>query len=202
MKALKYIKKNSLYIIGIIVVFAISSPFTLAQTNDPAGATPNNTDSIHRYNALQGTVSYLDTTKVDNTVENNPVANTQNNNLQNTEVNIPAQKSIMDEENDTTLKYNYSKEQITNAMNQIQKRNTIGTMLWGTDSKVLKFQIVQLKDQINDLNNLMLKTDIPTEKNQISTQIEKIAQDEKKVENFLLLQQNRFSFFGWFVSML
>lgn len=202
------IKNNLPLIIGMrfsilfVSVFIISSNIVLAQTNNPV-ITYDNIDSMYKYNALENKISFSNTTNTTNvSIENNLISNIPEITPQNTEINIPIQKNIMEEVNNITVKYNYSKQQIDDAMNRIKNRTTLGTILLGTDLKVLKFQVVQLKDQIYELKTLALKTNSTAEKNQIDIQNEQITQEENGVENFILVQQNKFSFFGWFVSIL
>lgn len=199
MKNLKHTIKDNLKLVGIIVLFGVYSGTAFAQTND--SATFDDMYSMYKYNALENRLSYTDTL---DTPPDNVSASTikENREVINEGVTVVVQKSIIEEVNDILKRNNYSNERIANAMARIDKRTRLGTMVLGTDLGVLRFQSVQLKDQIYQLKILAKKTNITTERNQINMQIDLIAQEQNRVEDFVLDQENKFSLFRWFVSML
>ena len=76
------------------------------------------------------------------------------------------------------------------------------TFFLGNDLGVLKFQLVQMKDQGRTLNALMLKTNDNSMITQINSQIDALEQQRAKVNNFILERDDDFSVFGWLISSL
>ena len=98
--------------------------------------------------------------------------------------------------------YNSSKDQIDNAMDKINNKNGVVTVLVGSNLGILKFQIVQINNQILELKRLGVETAFITEKNKISPQLKILTEEQIKVGDFIFLNENKFSLFGWFVALL
>jgi hypothetical protein len=98
-------------------------------------------------------------------------------------------------------KQDFSTIQINNAINVLENRSGLATFLVGNNLGVLKFQLVQVKDQIYVLNALSQMAQNNTDKIQIDNQIKFLQEEQKKVEN-VLEQKNQFSLFGWFTYAL
>ena len=146
-------------------------------------------DSIYRYNALENTISHL-------TMEEIVYAASQN------------EKNVEEEINTSTLKeetikaWEHSKQVSEKSMEDIERKMRVESILTGTTLGTLRFQLVQIKDQIYELKTLAKETEDLRERYEINIQVEEMGQVKSKVENFILARENKFSFFGWFVSML
>ncbi len=138
-------------------------------------------DSLYRYSALENKVSFIELSDPEN-------PDTES-----------LHSDVTEEMADLARKAEFSVEQIENA---IGNRNGVRTLILGPDLAVLKFQLVQVKEEVILLRALADKTEDGTIKSQINNQIAFLKKEQKKVENFILKQKNEFSLFGWFVSVL
>ncbi len=86
-------------------------------------------------------------------------------------------------------------------MNVLENRSGLATFFVGNNLGVLKFQLVQVNDQIYVLNTLLGESQDDVTKSQINGQIKFLQEEQIKVENSLL-QNNKFSLFGWFANTL
>jgi len=98
--------------------------------------------------------------------------------------------------------YNFSKYQIDNATDKIN--NTIGlvTVLVGNNLGILKFQVVQINNQISELKELENKTNSVLEKDKINSELKILTEEYAKVSDLIIFNENKFSLFGWFVVLL
>ena len=109
---------------------------------------------------------------------------------------------ITKELQDITLKQDFSIMQIDNAISILKNRNGIKTFFLGNKLGTLKFQLVQIKNQIHLLDALALKSQDSINTIQINNQAASLRKEQAKVESFVLEQDNKFSLFGWFVNSL
>ena len=179
MKTFLTIEKTSLTIVLFLLFFS-NNAFAL-EVNNPI----NEYDSIYKYNALENKNSFPnlattdDPTSIISTVKELPKVNDLSN-------------DVLKGLQDVSEKHNFSAEQIDNAISSIKSRSGLKTFLVGNSLGVLKFQLAQTKDQILTLNALTLKTTDSTMKIQIDSQIKLLQEEQVKVENFLLEQNNKF----------
>ncbi|MBI3337181.1 MAG: hypothetical protein HY005_00975 [Candidatus Staskawiczbacteria bacterium] len=106
-------------------------------------------------------------------------------------------KVIANEQND-------GKDNVANAIDKIQSRNSIKTFLIGTDYKNvgrLRSEMVKTENQINQLNRLLDKTTNTDTKTILQAQIEALKQEQQKINDFLKANESKFSLFGWFVKL-
>ncbi len=87
-------------------------------------------------------------------------------------------------------------------MNSLKDRSDVTTFLIGDDLGVLRFQLVQIKGQTLTLKSLLSKTKDDDNKVQINSLIKVSEEEQNKVGDFLLSQENKFSLFGWFVHII
>lgn len=174
--------------ISLITLFVLL-PFLNAQAaeiNNPI----NEYDSIYRYNALENKFSFINI----------------KNNEDNLAEKLPADSVSPDnnskELQDVIEKQNSSTEESESAMDAIENRNGFKTFLIGNNLEILKSQVVQMQDQISILEVLSLKSQDNINKIQIDKQMKSLKEEQKKVENFILQQNNKFSLFGWLVALL
>lgn len=180
---MKFIKKTLFIIVLTLLLFSNASAF---ETTNPI----NEYNSIYRYNALENKLSFINIT----------------NNEDNLAGKLPANSVLPDntlkELQDIIEKQNSSTEKSESAINAIENRNGFKTFLMGNNLGILKFQIVQMQDQVSLLEALSLKSQDNINKIQIDKQIKSLKEEQIKVENFVLQQDNKFSLFGWLVASL
>ncbi len=116
----------------------------------------------------------------------------------------PAQETNLDIEKlkDITKKQADSIKQSEDSMRIVGNKSGMKRFLVGDNLGTLKFQMVQMKDQRYNLNILLSKTDSADIKTQINSQIETLIREEKKVENFILQTESKFSLFGWLIASI
>ncbi len=178
----KTIAKISSAIIFSLIMF--SSAFASVENN----AVDEN-GSMYKYNAVENTNSFP------NFPSNANISDSQlsvNADIPQVSFNEKLQK-IIDE-------YNFSKSQIDKDMIEINKKGGMATFLVGNNLGVIKFQIVQINDQISSLNALGIETDFVAEKDKIGQQLKLISEEKKKVDDFIFFNENKFSLFGWLVE--
>ncbi|OGI68400.1 hypothetical protein A2738_00735 [Candidatus Nomurabacteria bacterium RIFCSPHIGHO2_01_FULL_42_15] len=143
-------------------------------------------DSIYRYNALENKVDFYkigsDTTFLleEYTID---------------EDNIKSLEAITEQQINSIEKSDH-------VITILEGRSAVQTFFLGNDLGVLKFQLVQMKDQGRTLNALMLKTNDNSMITQINSQIDALEQQRAKVNNFILERDDDFSVFGWLISSL
>ena len=147
-------------------------------------------ESIYNYNALEREISYLSIGEI---IDNQNKISPEN---EEESINI---KEKMEE---VINSYNQSEKLSEEIMTDIGKKDGVGSFLLGTALGKLRFQLVQIKGRIHELEALAEKTENYWEENEIYIQIEKMEQEKNKVDNFILARENKFSLFGWFVSIL
>ena len=153
------------------------------------GNFPDN--NIYKYNALENNLSFFDLTSNANNLTENKLPGSQ-------ELLAELVKNLQD----VTAKQNLSTLQANEAIDTLKNKNGVITFLVGNNLGVLKFQLVQIKDQIYQLNALTPGLEDNIIKIQIDSQVKSLKEEQMKVENFLLEQNKKFSLFGWFVTIL
>lgn len=99
---------------------------------------------------------------------------------------------------------NDSEETTVNAMEKVKNRNKIQTFLFGSDYKnlgVLRSEIVQTRNRLEQLNREMEKIQNQADKTQLQSQIQLMDQEQEKLQVFVDQQGSKFSLFGWLVKM-
>ena len=184
---LKTIKKTSLVI--IFTLMFLSSAFASEVNNDPL----SEYSSMYKYGALENTTSSPDLVNNINIPEEVLSMNTV----------LPDKATISANKlEDVTLKQNFTTEQIDKAINTLEKRSGLRIFVIGNDLGVLKFQIVQIRDQILELNTLALDKEGYINKVQLDDQLKSLKEEQIKVRDFILSRENQFSLFGWLIASL
>jgi len=99
---------------------------------------------------------------------------------------------------------NQSADTTIQAMEKVQKRNTVKTFLIGTDYKnigALRSEMVQTRNRLEQLNKLMESVQSEEDKTELQNQIQTLEQEQVKIESFVNDNENKFSLFGWFVKL-
>ena len=150
------------------------------------------TDSIYRYYSLKNKISYAE-------MEN--LLLRARDNSKEAEMDTTA---TIEKVRETADKFQRSWEIIERTIANIEKKAKVESVLVGAsnDVGVLRFQLVQIKDQLRELKKLKADIDQYASVAILHQNIEAMEQAQNRVENFILAEQNKFSFFGWFVSIL
>ena len=91
---------------------------------------------------------------------------------------------------------------IETAVKALENKNRLGTFLIGNNLGILKFQLVQIKDQVYLLETLNKKTENDDLKIKIDKQVKLLQEEQERVVNFILERESKFSLFGWFRTVL
>lgn len=182
---MKTIKKIS--VIMVLALLFFSHAFA-SEVNSSIDSIDKD-NSIYKYNALENKISFSSLINVENLPEKY---------LKSDKLSDDFIKQLQN----ITEKQNFSINKTENAINTIQNRNKLKTFLIGNNLGILRFQLVQIKDQTYLLGILTLETENNMNKIQIDNHIKLLKEEQIKVEEFILEQENKFSLFGWFVTIL
>lgn len=86
------------------------------------------------------------------------------------------------------------------AAEKVQARSKVRTFLFGSDYKnlgVLRHEMVQTQNRLQQLNNLMNNIQGEEDEVILQNQIQTLEQEQVKIEEFIETQENKFSLFGW-----
>ena len=103
---------------------------------------------------------------------------------------------------DITTKQKDSIEKSENAMQAVENRFGLTTFLIGSNLGILKFQVVQMEDENSALEALYTTDQAGIDKTEVSKDMTLLSKEIKKVNEFILEHSNKFSLFGWFVTLL
>jgi hypothetical protein len=159
----------------------------------------NEHDSMYRYHALENKISFADTAST------NIYPTGGNTQIVESEINVKAEVVLKSDDEklaEITKKQNISIEKSNQVMEVIDGRTGLRTLLLGNSLGVLRFQIVQMQDQIYALEALAKKVDSGTTIVQINDQINILKKQIAKVDKFILKQEDDFSLFGWLLASL
>jgi len=99
---------------------------------------------------------------------------------------------------------NDSENTTTQAIEKVEKRNKIKTFLFGSDYKnlgALRSEMVQTRNRIEQLNRLMENVENEGNKTELQNQIQALEQEQTKIEDFIKVQEGKFSLFGWLLKL-
>jgi len=88
------------------------------------------------------------------------------------------------------------------AMEKVQTRGKLKTFLFGSDYKnlgTLRSEMVKTRNRLEQLNRLMENVQNEGDKTELQNQIQAMAEEQAKIENFIESQEGKFSLFGWLV---
>jgi len=191
-KTIETISKITFALIFALMIFSSVS----ANIEEPSVQSSED-ESMYKYNALENKISLVELAKSSDIVlEEQP--ETEENVTTTNETKL----SFDDELKAITKKQNFSIAEIAKAISALEDRNEVKTFLIGNNLAVLRFQLVQIREQMVLLEKLSTKTDVTLTKIQIYDQIDSLKEEQKKVEEFISDQKNEFSVFGWFVNLL
>jgi hypothetical protein len=90
------------------------------------------------------------------------------------------------------------------AIDKIQNRSGVKTFFIGTDYKnigMLRSEMVKTRNQIDQLNALLDKTTSAETKATLTAQIQALTLEQQKINNFVNINESKFSLLGWFVKL-
>jgi len=99
---------------------------------------------------------------------------------------------------------NETKDKVADGIDKIQNRSKVKTFLIGTDYESigqLRSEIVTTRNQIDWLQRLLNRATNEESKTTLLGQIQKLEQEQQKIEDFLKANESKFSLFGWFVKL-
>jgi hypothetical protein len=101
-------------------------------------------------------------------------------------------------------KQNDTKERTSDLINAVENRNKIKTFFIGTSYKnlgELRSQMVQARNQIDQLKRLADKAENDQDKTELQSQILALEQEQTNINNFITQNESKFSLFGWAVKL-
>lgn len=143
-------------------------------------------DSMYMYNALENKVNFFST--------KNQVAILLGENIADND-NTKKLENITEKQTDSI-------EKSDQAMSTIEDTTWVRTFLLGNSLGVLRFQVVQMKDETTSLEALALKPEYAKNQIQIASQVKLLKEKQEQVENFIREKENEFSLFGWLANSL
>ncbi len=171
---------NSLFVIMLAL-----TPFFYTEANED--------DSLYRYNALENKSSFL-------------IAVSNPGDSSNLEEKLPPEEEseiqAIKELEDIDQKHNFSIKEINKSISSLKKSSKVKTFIIGNNLKILKFQIVQIREQVILLHSLLSKGSDSATKIQIENKIDLLEREQEKVENFISEQEKKFSLLGWLADIL
>ena len=146
-------------------------------------------ESMERYNALENTLSYLSYWDY--------LGQERRSNE-----NVGLENKLMARADEIIKEYEESKNMSRDIMDKLERKNELESLLIGRRLGALRYELVQIKGSFYKLLDLTGRIESYPLKNKLNIQIAEIEEKKEKVENFLRLEENKFSLFGWFVSIL
>lgn len=99
---------------------------------------------------------------------------------------------------------NQSASTTIQAITKVQNRGGFKTFFIGSDYKnlgVLRGEMVQTRNRIQQLNNILENVQNEGDKTELQNQITTLEQEQAKIETFIKSKDGKFSLFGWLVRL-
>lgn len=96
------------------------------------------------------------------------------------------------------------KDRASDLINAVENRNKVKTFFIGTSYKnlgELRSQMVQTRNQIEQLKRLSEKTENEGDKTELQNQIQALELEQTNINNFITQNESKFSLFGWVVKL-
>lgn len=115
------------------------------------------------------------------------------------------QGGIGDQVRTIAKEQNDSKDNVANEIDKIKNRSGFKTFFIGSDYKnigQLRSEMVKTENQIGRLNRLLNATTTSEEgKTVLREQIQALERERQNIDDFLGVNESKFSLFGWFVKL-
>ena len=99
---------------------------------------------------------------------------------------------------------NDMKDRAADLIYAVENRNKVKTFFIGTSYRnvgELRSQMVQTRNQTEQLKRLMEKTTNDQDKTELQNQIQTMEQEQARINDFITQNENKFSLFGWAVKL-
>ncbi|EKD46875.1 MAG: hypothetical protein ACD_67C00031G0001 [uncultured bacterium] len=99
---------------------------------------------------------------------------------------------------------NETKDRASDLINAVESRSKVKTFFIGTSYKnlgELRSQMVQTKNQIDQLKRLADKAENEQSKAELQAQIQVLEQQEAGINTFIAQNESKFSLFGWAIKL-
>ena len=99
---------------------------------------------------------------------------------------------------------NDMKDRAADLIYAVENRNKVKTFFIGTSYRnvgELRSQMVQTRNQVEQLKRLMEKASEEQDKTELQNQIQTMEQEQAKINDFITQNENKFSLFGWAVKL-
>lgn len=99
---------------------------------------------------------------------------------------------------------NETKDRAFDLINAVENRNKVKTFFIGTSYKnlgELRSQMVQTRNQIEQLKRLIEKAENDQDKAELQNQIQVLEKEQTSINNFITQNESKFSLFGWAVKL-
>jgi len=99
---------------------------------------------------------------------------------------------------------NETKNRASDLINAVENRNKVKTFFIGTSYKnlgELRSQMVNSRNQIDQLKRLVDKAENEGDKVELQSQIQVLEQEQTNINNFITQNESKFSLFGWAVKL-
>lgn len=99
---------------------------------------------------------------------------------------------------------NNTKDRSADLIYAVENRNKVKTFFIGTSYKnlgELRSQMVQARNQIEQLKRLAEKAENEGDKTELQTQIQTLEQEQTRLNDFITQNENKFSLFGWALKL-
>jgi len=99
---------------------------------------------------------------------------------------------------------NETKDRASDLINAVENRNKVKIFFIGTSYKnlgELRSQMVQTRNQIDQLKRLADKAENEGDKVELQSQIQVLEQEQTNINNFITQNESKFSLFGWAVKL-
>lgn len=97
-----------------------------------------------------------------------------------------------------------TKDRASDLINAVENRNKVKTFFIGTSYKntgELRSQMVQTRNQIEQLKRLAEKAENEENKTELQTQLQALEQEQLRINDFITKNESKFSLFGWAVKL-
>ena len=99
---------------------------------------------------------------------------------------------------------NEMKDRAADLIYAVENRNKVKTFFIGTSYKnvgELRSQMVQTRNQIEQLKRLMQKNTNEQDKTELQNQIQTMEQEQARINDFITQNESKFSLFGWAIKL-
>lgn len=99
---------------------------------------------------------------------------------------------------------NDMKDRASDLIYAVENRNKVKTFFIGTSYRnvgELRSQMVQTRNQVEQLKRLIEKTTNEQDKTELQNQIQTMEQEQARINDFITQNESKFSLFGWAIKM-